>query len=178
MKITLSKIVDGVEVRQIPAYPKYWISSTGGVIGARGKWLKTFLNSGYKKFCLAGGNLQSVHRHVAELWVENPKPDEYFVVDHIDRHRGNNDYNNLRWTTPRGNSQNLPPRINSKHKSGFVGVHIDPRREKGARYQALIRIDGHLKHLGLFWNAEDAANCYDNALEELGFPRVNFPQHQ
>jgi hypothetical protein len=39
----------------------------------------------------------SIHRLVAELFVENPKPNEYFYVNHLDGDKSNNRFYNLEW---------------------------------------------------------------------------------
>jgi hypothetical protein len=48
---------------------------------------------GYRMHCVNRG----VHRLVAEAFVENPRPDIFDMVDHIDHNRSNNHYTNLRW---------------------------------------------------------------------------------
>lgn len=45
-----------------------------------------------------------IHRLVAELFVENPKPNEYDTAHHIDNNYLNNHYNNLLWTTSSHNT--------------------------------------------------------------------------
>lgn len=38
-----------------------------------------------------------IHRLVAELYVENPKPDKFFYVNHLDGNKQNNNFYNLEW---------------------------------------------------------------------------------
>lgn len=46
-----------------------------------------------------------VHRLVALHFVENPCPDKYTIVNHLDCNYLNNNAENLEWTTLSGNSQ-------------------------------------------------------------------------
>ena len=47
-----------------------------------------------------------VHRLIAHLFVQNPRPDIFDRVDHIDRNKKNNDPSNLRWVNHRLNMIN------------------------------------------------------------------------
>jgi hypothetical protein len=43
------------------------------------------------------GKQYSVHRLVAELFVDNPNPDKFFYINHIDGNKSNNIFYNLEW---------------------------------------------------------------------------------
>ena len=58
------------------------------------------------KYVTMNGGLQYVHRIVALTWVTNPRPDIFDRVDHIDKHKTNNHYSNLRWANPSINASN------------------------------------------------------------------------
>ena len=64
--------------------------------------------NGYKRIKIKA-KTYSVHRLIAEAWLENPnkKPQ----VNHIDFDRGNNDVTNLEWVTP---SENIVHRFKNK----------------------------------------------------------------
>lgn len=76
--------------------------------------------NGYKVF-----SRYSVHRAVAELFIENPdnKPE----VDHIDTDKLNNNVSNLRWVTRKENLNNT---ITRQHNSEAVKKRFDDPEER------------------------------------------------
>lgn len=98
-----------------------------------------------------------VHRIVYEMHHGySPK-----MVDHIDGNRGNNRIENLRECTPTQNQQNR--RIDSNNTSGVKGVHWHKQLKK---WTASIRIDGRLKHLGVFSSIDMATVARRAAAEK------------
>lgn len=89
---------------------KYKVSSDGRI------WSE-YLNDFLKPFFSKGGYLRvkinfgdrnkkfMVHRLVALAFVKNTNPELYIQVDHIDCDRTNNNVYNLRWVTPKQNTQ-------------------------------------------------------------------------
>ena len=88
------------EWRKIDGFP-YEVSNLGNVVSLdfnhtkqRGLLKQNIDKTGYKSVVLYDNNIlktkQLVHRLVAFAFVENPKPEEYFIVDHIDRNKSNN----------------------------------------------------------------------------------------
>ena len=62
-------------------------------------------NTGYVYVYLNGRQFYK-HILIAKQFIENPDPDEYTVVDHINRNRTDNRIENLRWTSQRRNTNN------------------------------------------------------------------------
>ena len=88
----------------------YEISSEGRVKNKiSGKILKTHINKdGYEKVDIrVNGERKSkaVHRLVAKAFVENPNPEEFTEINHIDGNKLNNNMYNLEWTNRSGNIQ-------------------------------------------------------------------------
>lgn len=84
---------------------------------------------------------------VYKQWPENQ-------IDHINGDKTDNRIDNLRVVDFSGNAQNRRgPQKNNK--AGFFGVHVC-----GKKWRAQIRIDGRLKHIGLFDTPELASRAY------------------
>lgn len=70
---------------------------------------------------------KTIHRLLALHYIDNPN--NYPLVDHIDRNRTNNNLDNLRWATHQTNCLNSERSI---HKKGCIV--IDKRTIKGKEY--------------------------------------------
>ena len=121
----------------------YWLEAKGCVNTTGG---------GYRRVSISIKHY-SYHRLVYFLhnndWdIHDTSRDNY--IDHIDRDKLNNNIENLRVVT---NAQNL---LNTNAK-GYTF-----RKARG-KYQAVIQVDGKLKHLGMFVSEDDARNAYQNA---------------
>jgi hypothetical protein len=166
-----------VEVfRSVDGYKNYAVSSFGRVKNTKsGRILKDFDNrQGYSIVDLReNGNrkMLTVHRLVACAFINNPNDKE--CVDHIDNNRTNNHISNLRFATPKENSQNR--KLCSRNTSNIKGVYFSKRAEK---WCARITIDGIRIHIGYYDDLDDAkiarvnqANkvfgIYTNACEKL-----------
>jgi len=112
----------------------YLVFSYGLVFSKRRMiFLKQFDGHGYKYVNLyrnKKGNKFSIHRLIGQYFI--PNPNNYPVIDHIDRNKQNNDINNLRWTTIRENTINQKQR---KSKSGHLGVSLVE-----GRYTAILTL--------------------------------------
>ena len=91
-------------------------------------------------------------------------------VDHINGNGLDNRRCNLRLAHHRNNQRNRRPNRGRSLK----GAYLDKR---SGRWASHLCSNGHLKHLGTFATAEEAARAYDAAAsKEYGeFARLNFP---
>ena len=113
-----------------------------------GLGIKTMSNRGYLFVRIAGTNYQA-HR-VAWYMHTGIDPVE-FQIDHVDRDRTNNRFNNLRLATNQLNAKNTGAK-------GWVKV--------GDRYRAVIVHDRKQQHLGYFKTPEEARDAYLSARAE------------
>lgn len=115
--------------------------------------------SGYMR-TRCGGRKHLVHRIVYEMHF-GQIPDG-MQIDHIDGDKLNNRIENLRLATHSQNQHNRG--AYSSNTSGMKGVYWHKSHEK---WSSAIRIDGALKHLGLFDTKELAHIAYCEAAKRL-----------
>ena len=149
--------------RKLEDYDNYSVSSFGRI---RNDITKRILkpatsSSGYYKVNLYQNNKKktiNVHRLVAIYFIANPMNKK--CVDHIDHDRKNNHTSNLRFATYQENNQNKS--IQKSNTSGYIGVCYCKRRKK---YVAHYKLNGKLKHIGYYQNAEEASDAYQEKIK-------------
>tara|TARA_R110002153_G_scaffold261095_1_gene421389 strand:+ start:125 stop:604 length:480 start_codon:yes stop_codon:yes gene_type:complete len=108
---------------------------------------------GYKKVTLCKNNKRTtfrIHRLIALHFIENPN--DYSVIDHIDRDRQNNNLENLRWTTHS---------INCRNRTNFGECMQGVTKSKnGKKFVARIWVDEKKIYLGTFDTELEAHNCF------------------
>jgi hypothetical protein len=119
-------------------------------------------DKGYLQIGIDGWQYRG-HR-LAHLWMTGEWVPE---IDHRDRDRANCRWTNLRAST---RSQNQVNTVARPSKLGIKGVS-----ERGGRFRAQIRFNGHRNYLGTWPTAEQAAAAYAKAAIELhgDFARVS-----
>ncbi len=97
--------------------------------------------------------------------------DSKVLVDHINGDALDNRKCNLRTASMSENNRNR--RTNTKHLTGFKGIH-----KKGSRWRAIISSSGKSIFLGSFEELESAIRAYDMAaIRYFGeFAYTNFPR--
>lgn len=110
---------------------------------------------GYRRIQIDG--IPYYAHRLAFLWVVGFMPK---VVDHIDRNRQNNSFNNLRPATTSENNANSEKRKSTNNP--YKGCSYKKKKNKWVAY---ISINGVCKHLGYYDTPEEAAQKYN---EEAG----------
>ena len=121
-------------------------------------------NRGYKQISIDGKKYKT--SRLAWLYMEGYFPEN--DIDHIDRIKDNDRWENLRHVSQQCNTRNCS--IKNTNKSGITGVSIFNRDR---RWVASITINGKQIHLGLFVNKTDAARARWQAEVKYGFPNCN-----
>ena len=102
------------------------------------------------------GRLHRANR-LAWLYVHGEWPKG--VIDHKDGDRANNAIDNLRDVTNRTNCENRR-KPNKNNGVGLLGVRL---HASSGKFEARIRVAGHLKYLGLYATPEAAHSAYIDA---------------
>jgi len=103
---------------------------------------------------------------LAFLWMEGYFPENQ--VDHRDRDRINNKWENLREATNSCNQRNC--KIKATNTSGVTGVHWDNRNGK---WMSHIKINNKLVHLGYHKTFAPAVRSRWEAEMKYGWPSCN-----
>jgi HNH endonuclease len=117
-------------------------SEIGDIVG-------TVNDQGYILIQLMGYRWRA-HR-LAWWFMMGEFPPSGFDIDHIDRVRSNNKWNNLRLLTRSRNNRNTG-RVRVDNTTGYRGVH----RQPNGTFFARITVDGKIIHLGTYPTIEEA----------------------
>ena len=114
--------------KKIKGFPNYLIYDDGRVYTIKYGRFRNLEkeNSGYIRVSLSNNNNHlntGIHRLVAQHFI--PNPNNYPIVDHINRIKTDNNVNNLRWVTNAMNNENL-----SSNTSGIPGISYCKTRDK------------------------------------------------
>jgi len=141
----------------------YKICSNGDIISYKrykeGKIKKPTIDSkGYLYVGLHKNNKKknfSIHRLIGLHFINNPN--NYQIVDHINRNKRDNRIENLRWVTHSANSRN------TKNYGKFLkGVSFEKYK-----FRAQICINNKSKHLGFFDTELEAHEKYMENYNEI-----------
>ena len=150
---------------EIEGYENYLIYEDGRVYSKKNsRFIKNRNNTnGYLITDLSKNSKKKtfyIHRLIALHYVDNPDPDKYNVVDHLDRNRLNNNITNLRWVNHTINMANQPIHKNNKLGEQYIvykyGSYTNPYIFQITRNKIL--------HRKFFKTLEEAKNYRDNFL--------------
>ena len=100
-----------------------------------------------------------LHAQVGRLFLVNPRPDIFDMLDHIDENKGRNHWSNLRWVNSTLNHLN----------SGVCATRLGGPRKK--RWMAYTRENGKQKCFGVYHTFEEASRV-GKAAQKVEFKRI------
>ena len=111
--------------RVVVSFPNYAISKNGIVKNiTKNKILKRSFSNGYLHVGLYNEGKKinkKIHRLTASAWIDNPN--NYPIIDHINKNKTDNRMENLRWCTQSINMRNR--HIHSNNTSGIKGISFN-----------------------------------------------------
>ena len=121
--------LEGETWKTIENFPDYLISNKGRIKSKnRNNLISTRVHAGYYDCRIKDqdGNKKSprIHRLVAEEHVDNPNPEKYTVVNHIDGDKLNNIADNLEWCTVAENNQHALENIVFDYSNNNPRAHL------------------------------------------------------
>lgn len=142
----------------------FFVSIEDFLICSKFTWYLTLL--GYVTSCQKGKSIL-LHRFLMGLKTGDKK-----VVDHINGNKLDNQRKNLRICKHSENCQNSKIRKDKKWK----GYWKNKSRGNNKPFQAQIRLNGKLKHIGFYQTAKEAAKAYDSyaKIYYKKFAKTNF----
>lgn len=116
-----------------------YVNSCGGSLSLRkGTIIVPFVASQYDRVHLnkdGKRKIASVHRLVAIAFVENPCPEKFKEVNHIDEDKTNNNANNLEWCDRSYNQKYYAERHPEEKVRIFIGKSIIINAEQSTSVQ-------------------------------------------
>ncbi len=136
--------------RTVDGFPAYEVSTDGRVRTIKSGRMRKFQveKNGHVRVGLSKDNKESRHYvHVLVATAFCNRDENCNIVDHINQNPVNNNYQNLRWTTPSGNGRN---RSNNKNNtSGHQGVKYDKNGSWVATWS-----DQNMKQQQIYFNVK------------------------
>ena len=142
--------LSGVFTRVVSNHNKYKVGSIAGTLDGHTGYIRIRIN----------GKGYYAHR-LAFLYMTGSMPK---IVDHDNRVRDDNRWENLNNGTYVDNARNQP--ISSRNTSNTTGVSWNKKR---CRWHSRIGLDGNNKHLGFFIDYSDAVSARKNAEVLYGY---------
>ena len=110
----ISNKINNINLDEFYDIPKYKgmfkIDKKGNILNTKTNKIYTInYSKNYAKVTAKYNNKAyniEIHRALAETFIENPNPDIYIEVDHINRNKHDNRLENLKWVTKEENNQN------------------------------------------------------------------------
>ena len=134
---SINKIDENEIFKPIIGYENYHITNYGRVYSVKKQdFMKQNINNkGYKyiSVCNKKHKTFTIHRLLGIHFIINDKPNEYNVIDHIDRNRLNNNLSNLRWCNQKINANNSIKVLNRKGSIYKTNDYINGKIYEGWR---------------------------------------------